>query len=405
MTRDSGSERRGNVTDDGKALWSTQATAAIPLTLEDQASSTLLAWMWKSGKFLLLATPSRGNKQPSTVVSCEATSGLRMAEPAKDLSQECDLLAAVVSLDDDASRERAIETLLVDHAQRTIRRVLLSNRQIIQAQDFDDVTSSVNLRIVRRLRLLDQEPIDSFDDYVATITYNVVYDFLRSRYPQRMRLKNRVRYALSRDQRFAIWETHSGTAAGFAAWGGREPGRPPASPASIVAGTSGDPKRTAKAIAAVFAHTGAPLLLDDLIDLLAEAWNVRDLHVVPAEIATTQAASPAAQYESRQYLTSLWNEVRMLRPAQRAALLLNLRDGDGRNALALLVLARIATTAQIAEAAGITPLRMTELWSDLPLDDLSIASMLGCTRQQVINLRKAARERLGRRMNFGRREP
>jgi hypothetical protein len=38
------------------------------------------------------------------------------------------------------------------------------------------------------------------------------------------------------------------------------------------------------------------------------------------------------------------------------------------------------------------------LWNELPLEDASIASLLGVTRQQVINLRKSARERLTRRM-------
>jgi hypothetical protein len=38
------------------------------------------------------------------------------------------------------------------------------------------------------------------------------------------------------------------------------------------------------------------------------------------------------------------------------------------------------------------------LWSRLPLDDASIAELLNITRQQVINLRKCARERLARRM-------
>jgi RNA polymerase sigma factor (sigma-70 family) len=353
---------------------------------------------WKSGEFLLLVTLARGNK------TTEPGGNVRLRMATKNLSQEGDLLAAVVSADDEALRERAIETLLVDHASGIIHRVILSSRQIVRPEDFDDVASSANLRIVHRLRQLDREPIEKFDDYVASITYNVVYDFLRSRYPQRTRLKNRVRYALSKDDRFAIWEAHGGTAVGLAGWAGCEPGPPPASNVRITA-EADDPKRTARAMATVFAQTGAPILLDDLIDLLADAWNVRDLHVVPAEIAAPQAESPAVQLESRQYLERLWVEMRTLRPGQRAALLLNLRDVDGRNALPLLLLARIATAAEIAEAAGLTAQRLAEIWNDLPLDDLKIGSMLGATRQQVINLRKAARERLGRRMNIGRRRP
>jgi hypothetical protein len=38
------------------------------------------------------------------------------------------------------------------------------------------------------------------------------------------------------------------------------------------------------------------------------------------------------------------------------------------------------------------------LWNELPLADDAIARRLGLMRQQVVNLRKSARERLGRRM-------
>ena len=47
---------------------------------------------------------------------------------------------------------------------------------------------------------------------------------------------------------------------------------------------------------------------------------------------------------------------------------------------------------------GVPEDRFAELWNDLPLEDSAIAQLLGITRQQVINLRKTARERLARRM-------
>jgi len=42
--------------------------------------------------------------------------------------------------------------------------------------------------------------------------------------------------------------------------------------------------------------------------------------------------------------------------------------------------------------------RLASLWNKLPLQDADIALLLGITRQQVINLRKSARERLARRV-------
>jgi hypothetical protein len=42
---------------------------------------------------------------------------------------------------------------------------------------------------------------------------------------------------------------------------------------------------------------------------------------------------------------------------------------------------------------------LAELWNRLPLSDLEIGARLGATQRQVINLRKAARERLARRLS------
>jgi len=94
----------------------------------------------------------------------------------------------------------------------------------------------------------------------------------------------------------------------------------------------------------------------------------------------------------------LWREIAALPPRQRTALLLNLRDRDGLNALALFVLVGVTTIGDLASATGLTVERLWTIWDELPLDDLTIAGMLGVTRQQVINLRKSARERLARRV-------
>ena len=55
----------------------------------------------------------------------------------------------------------------------------------------------------------------------------------------------------------------------------------------------------------------------------------------------------------------------------------------------------IASIRSIAIALDFAPERLAELWNETPLDDLTIAKMLDCTRQQVINLRRVARDKLG----------
>jgi RNA polymerase sigma factor (sigma-70 family) len=110
------------------------------------------------------------------------------------------------------------------------------------------------------------------------------------------------------------------------------------------------------------------------------------------------APDPASAFERRTDLFRLWEEIRQLPPRQAAALLLNLRDEQRRNAVALLPLTGVATMRDIARAIAMPVERFAEIWSRLPLDDAAIAQILDVTRQQVINLRKSARERLARRM-------
>ena len=104
--------------------------------------------------------------------------------------------------------------------------------------------------------------------------------------------------------------------------------------------------------------------------------------------------------DQRRYVLRLWSEIRELPPNQRIALLLHSRDGRGYPVIQLVQVTGIAFFPELAGVLGVSEQKLAELWNQLPLDDNSIAEMLGCTRQQVINLRKVARERLARRVKL-----
>jgi DNA-directed RNA polymerase specialized sigma24 family protein len=150
---------------------------------------------------------------------------------------------------------------------------------------------------------------------------------------------------------------------------------------------------------------GQPIELDALVGVMAELWDVRDADALvdsDPQNAIEEAADPrpgaAAEAERRIYLERLWLEIRALPMRQRAALLLNLKDKRGCGVLSLLPLTGVATLRELAEALEMAAPDFAELWKELPLDDAAIAGRLGLARQQVINLRKSARERLARRM-------
>jgi hypothetical protein len=151
----------------------------------------------------------------------------------------------------------------------------------------------------------------------------------------------------------------------------------------------------------ILERIGGPVELDDLVGITAEIWGIQDAKPVTesqAKAIESPVRHPGAEMEQRQWLARLWSEIAQLPFGQRHALLLNLRGGGGLPALALVPLTGIASMPEIARVLEVTPEELAEIWNHLPLDDLSIADRLKVTRQQVINYRKSARERLMRRL-------
>jgi DNA-directed RNA polymerase specialized sigma24 family protein len=299
-------------------------------------------------------------------------------------------------------------------------------------QTAEDLRGEVVLRLLKRLNDLhaaaSEEAITSFRAFVATTTYHVYDDYLREKYPQRAGLKRKLLYLLSgrtNQHGFALWSSPSGRRmCGFAAWQGPTGERTrPARYDQLLA----DPHRFAGRalpkepvermnpadwLATLFHAVGGPMELHDLVHVVAELWGVKDQ---PAQLPepregeegsdpVQELADPrgnvATEVEQRDYLRRLWTEIRQLPPRQCAALLLNLQQAGG-GVIELLELQGIASFREIAAALDMPPEQFAELSNDLPIDDNAIAARLGCTRQQVINLRKVARERLERRMRAG----
>lgn len=312
-----------------------------------------------------------------------------------------DCLRALIKASDDDERLEEIERLMVARAQPVIAGVLsrfTRGAAELQPPDADDITSTVSLRLVRKLHAIPasaDEAIRKFDDYVAGVTYHAIHDVARHRNPERTRHENRLRHVLTHDARLALWEGTDGMLCGLAAWADRLD----AAPGAIALGSLRlDRDRPADALAELFEHAGRPLPFDAVVRELAEWWHVHDAEHGSLTGLVDQQPGQLARVESRQMMAFLWKEIAALPERQRTALLLNLRDANGLNALALFPLTAVASYGELAAAIGIDPRELTAIWKRLPLEDLEIAGRLGATRQQVINLRKSARDRLRRRL-------
>jgi len=305
------------------------------------------------------------------------------------------LLAPLIGAVDENDRRHALEEVMTREVQPTIEMVLRRFRadRSIRREDPDDVAAIVTLRVLRRLQniTLDvAEGIASLADYTATLTYNTIYDVLRSRYPERTRLRNRIRHVLAGDARFASWDTPAGMVCGFANMRGSA-----AAPAVVRFDATAD-KPLGEIVEMLFRDTGQPIAIGDLVRAIAELLGITD-SVARPDVEQRQEPEQLTKLEQKQRLENLWREIRELSREHRIALLLNLREAGGGNAVALFIGLGIATIDEVADAIGLTVERLAELWSSLPLDDLAIAEILGVTRQQVINYRRSARDRLVRR--------
>lgn len=336
------------------------------------------------------------------------------------------LLLTFIEATDEVEADRCMTHLIDEHATPIVKELLGSTlRSHVEtsgtgpsSQDASDLLNDIVINLVSRLRQLrhdpTQDPIADFHSYVAGTTYNACNFYLRQRFPRRSRLKNRLRYLLSHDSHFALWNGPSGLLGGLAMWRDRheqasgrllEKIRQDPGEWIQVAGltrVSIDRADLTALLNALFQWCHAPIKLDDLVNIVADICGEKDQLNVPLENVlnlTATTVSFETLLEQQINLELFWREVCELPRRQRVALLLNFRDDRGQELTSLLPHTRTATIEEIAEALEFPLVEFLKLWNKLPLDDIAISQLLNATRQQVINLRKSARQRLQRRMN------
>ena len=314
---------------------------------------------------------------------------------------------------DEVAADTALTVLLTEHVEPRLREIVHYKLrsyagQSEEAEERADVCNEILVQLLTQLTALrlnpQQDSIRNFRSYVAVTAYRACYDYLRRKYPQRYSLKHKLRYTLTHINGLACWQVGDEWIAGLPAWQGQDAVRPASCWQAL------HEQRFARQslpdlLQAIFAQFGHPLELDALVGMLAEWQGLADKPFVRGQQADDEFALVADQRTSvvdeltaRAYLKQLWQEITQMTPRHCAALLLNLRDEQGGCAIDLLLCMGVASLAQIAAAMAMTEAELVALWQSLPLEDAVIAERLHLTRQQVINLRRSARERLARRL-------
>jgi DNA-directed RNA polymerase specialized sigma24 family protein len=331
--------------------------------------------------------------------------------------QACDpLLSTFLEADDPARSENALRVLLEREAAPIIHGVLQRKKSTLD--ESEDVTSAAREQLIRQLAALRngerQTPIRDFRSYVAGIAYSAWADHLRSQHPRRSMLLNRIRYLLeNRTARtgFALWESDDGRKwCGLPEWRSQKcTGSTPklqwllSDPTTAAREAFGNRywqrSDLPSLITNLFAWLETPIELRDLVFVVAEILEMagRTESIESAIEAEQQRDNLPANYPTaaeeliwKEYLGWLWQQLAGLPPRQCAAFLLNssvLRDFE---------LLGIASIRSLAPRFAMAAEHLAKVWQQLPLDDLAIAGELNCTRQQVINLRRIARDSLSR---------
>jgi DNA-directed RNA polymerase specialized sigma24 family protein len=332
------------------------------------------------------------------------------------------LLEPLLLIQDSEQADSFLTQLITTHLDSIIQGVIhhklhLYSNANSQQHEADDIRQEVVLQLLAELQKFRSHPethsIRDVRGLTAVITYRTCSRWMRRQFPERHALKNRLYYLMTRQRGFALWPAQNGKlVAGFASWRGQNSSATKPLRELISAdeklqtrvrstGIEGKQAGWSEVLAAIFEQAGTPIDFDDLVSALSSLLYIRNQPLESTDESETRTAvttDTAWQIEKRIFLQRLWEEVAQLPLNQRAALLLNLKDAEGRGCIGLFPAAGIATVRELAETIGMEAVEFAELWNRLPLDDMTIAQRLGLARQQVINARKSARERLARRL-------
>ncbi len=372
-----------------------------------------------------VASPLRREIEPSTAES--------LFFPAR--TQADTLLRPFLEAESESEAQKHLEILIQSKAAPIIARVVRQKWQVIpnraygsvqkyEEREAEDLYSDALTLLLARLRVCREDRakpvITHFAAYVAMTASRVCAERLRRVCPERESCRQRLRYLLKTHTELALWrDDWDRPTCGVKADQGRNP-----SQAALLRLQAWETRRgsanvsggmlTGLELTSLLAWLGGPVLQEKLVGTLSTVLRIaeptdRRPSIARQGLADDDTLDPladlkearvevAGEVEQRLCLRWLWTEILQLRPRQRAALLLNLRDGQNRGVLALLAHAHIATLTEIAQAIGLSAAEFGTYWRALPLEDTGVAELLACTPQQVSNLRKAARARLSRRL-------
>src|SRR5262245_62548659 len=147
------------------------------------------------------------------------------------------LLAPLLLKAEDEEADEFLARLIAAHVEPVINGVILYRLRLDSGSgdaEAEDLRQEAIAQLLTRLQKFrvdaEAHSIKDLRGLAATIAYRLCARWVRSQFPERHALRNRIQYLMTRQAAFAIWredpndENESrGLIAGFAAWKGRKP--------------------------------------------------------------------------------------------------------------------------------------------------------------------------------------
>ena len=330
-------------------------------------------------------------------------------------------LQPLLNAGDEQERQQRLDELLRIHVAPIVRQVLLLRLGFsVSAQgvneknrDAEDLYQDALTRVIEVLNG-DQQfltTIEDFERYVRQIVSNICADFLRSKHPERARLKNALRDLLRGHRDLVSWHYEDEILCGFAAW--QDNGKPALDAfdvdtklkAFVATRFADEDVRVvplSRVVAELFEWLGGPVQIDVLVRMLVYVRDVRQHQPesldqdVTGGIANLRGSTRSSEsdVETHELLGQLWDKVKGLTPKQRDAFALRFYDQAGRNLFTVLLAAGIVDLKDLAEGMERPEEEVARLWMLMPMDTATIVSELRTSRENIYKWRFRAIQKL-----------
>jgi len=321
--------------------------------------------------------------------------------------------------------QQIVGDLIARYADPIIKKILNQRlnlyfnpqRRDITKPEAEDLYQTIVLKLVTGIRKKnidqDSQNIEEIQKYIAKIAHNVCNDYLRMKYPERNRLKSKLRDLMKRHSDFSCWKAEDQLVCGYSSWSGRmesvkavimlrelEENEIFAS----VGRTNG--KELIKLalsdlVVELFDRCGGPIEIERLVQMIAGVQGVKDYQKESIDTSPISIQSIAnapgrdhEELEARELLRHLWMKMGELPRNHRKTFALTSGDHTGESLLHTILREQIVTITQIYSALEITRDELIEIWDRLPLDIATAAKQLRTSTHMVAKWRHRSSRRL-----------